>query len=70
VPEPLLFHLRSARDLADRHFAEPLDLDALAAAACVSKYHFLRCFAVWGGSRDAGQFRELAGARRAPRILW
>ncbi len=44
VPEDLLLHLRRARDLADRHYAEPLDLDALAAAAGVSKYHFLRCF--------------------------
>jgi AraC-like DNA-binding protein len=45
VPYALLVHLRRARDLADRHYAEPLDLDALAAAAAVSKYHFLRCFA-------------------------
>jgi AraC-like DNA-binding protein len=41
----LLPHLRRARDLADRHFAEPLDLGTLAAAAGVSKYHFSRCFA-------------------------
>jgi AraC-like DNA-binding protein len=45
VPEELLPHLRRARDHADRHYAEPLDLDALAARAGVSKYHFLRCFA-------------------------
>ncbi len=48
VPTPLLRHLRRARDLADRHYAEPLDLDTLAAAG-VSKYHFLRSFtAVYG----------------------
>lgn len=41
----LLKHLRRARDVADRNYAEPLDLDALARAAGVSKYHFLRCFA-------------------------
>jgi transcriptional regulator GlxA family with amidase domain len=41
----LLPHLRRARDLADRRFAEPLDLDALAGAAHLSKYHFSRCFA-------------------------
>ena len=45
VPDELLVHLRRARDLADRDYAEPLDLDALARAAGVSKYHFLRCFA-------------------------
>jgi AraC-like DNA-binding protein len=44
VVAPLLSHLRRARDLADRHYAEPLDLDALAGAARVSKYHFARCF--------------------------
>ncbi|CAM2931222.1 AraC family transcriptional regulator [Prescottella defluvii] len=44
VPESLLPHLRRARDLADRHYAEPLDLDALAASAAVSRFYFLRCF--------------------------
>ncbi|MCU1367031.1 MAG: HTH-type transcriptional regulator ArgR [Ilumatobacteraceae bacterium] len=45
VPEPLLVHLRRARDLIDRHYAEPLDLTLLASVAGVSKFHFLRCFA-------------------------
>ena len=45
VPANLLPHLRRARDLADRNYADQLDLAALAAAAAVSKYHFLRCFA-------------------------
>jgi AraC-like DNA-binding protein len=44
VPEDLLVHLRRARDLVDRHYAEPLDLQVLATSAGVSKYHFLRCF--------------------------
>jgi transcriptional regulator GlxA family with amidase domain len=45
VPVELLPHLRRARDVADRNFAEAVDLAGLAAAAGVSKYHFLRCFA-------------------------
>lgn len=53
VPEELLVHLRCARDLADRHYAEALDLDALADAAGVSKYHFLRCFAATYGKTPA-----------------
>jgi transcriptional regulator GlxA family with amidase domain len=44
-PGGLLPQLRRARDLADRHYAEPLDLNALAAAANVSKFHFTRSFA-------------------------
>ena len=48
-----MVHLRRARDLADRSYAEPLDLDALAAAAGVSKYHFLRCFTVTYGKTPA-----------------
>jgi len=44
VPVELLPHLRRARDHIDRHFEEPLDLDRLAAVACVSKYHFVRSF--------------------------
>ena len=53
VPEELLVHLRRARDLADRHYADPLDLDELAATAGVSKYHFLRCFAATYGRTPA-----------------
>lgn len=45
VPEDLLVGLRRARDRIDRDYAEPLDLDGLAAVAGLSKYHFLRCFA-------------------------
>lgn len=44
VPTALLPHLRRARDLADRSFAEPIDLGKLAAQAITSKYHFIRCF--------------------------
>jgi AraC-like DNA-binding protein len=39
-----VFHLRRARDLIDRRFAEPLDLDAMARAAGFSRYHFARGF--------------------------
>ncbi len=58
MPDSLLVHLRRARDLADRHYADPLDLDALAAAAGVSKYHFLRCFSVTYGKTPARYLTE------------
>jgi AraC-like DNA-binding protein len=58
VPDELLVHLRRARDLADRRYAEPLDLAALAAAAGVSKYHFLRCFAAVYGRTPARYVTE------------
>jgi AraC-like DNA-binding protein len=58
VPETLLVHLRRARDLADRRYAEPLDLDALASAAGVSKYHFLRCFAATYGLTPGAYLTE------------
>ena len=41
---PAVFHVRRARDLIDRHYAEPLDLDAMARAAGFSRYHFARTF--------------------------
>ena len=44
APDDVLVHLRRARDVADRDFAEPLDLEALAAEARMSKFHFLRLF--------------------------
>jgi transcriptional regulator GlxA family with amidase domain len=42
---PLARHLLRARDLADRRYAEPLDVAALARAAHVSPRHFSRSFA-------------------------
>jgi AraC-like DNA-binding protein len=41
---PLARHLLRARDLADRSFSEPLDLQALAREAHVSARHFSRSF--------------------------
>jgi AraC-like DNA-binding protein len=58
VPQDLLVHLRRARDLIDRDYAEPLDLDTLAQAANVSKYHFLRCFAATYGRTPAAYLTE------------
>jgi AraC-like DNA-binding protein len=39
-----LAHLRRARDLIDREFAEPLDVPAMARAALMSPAHFSRKF--------------------------
>jgi transcriptional regulator GlxA family with amidase domain len=50
---PTVFHLRRARDLMDRHFAEPLDLDVMAAAAGFSRYHFARTFRAAYGETPA-----------------
>ena len=41
---PLARHLLRARDLADRSYSEPLDLEALARTAHVSPRHFSRSF--------------------------
>lgn len=47
----LLPALRRARDLIDREYAEPLDLDAMAAEAGYSRFHFARAFmAAYGES--------------------
>jgi AraC-like DNA-binding protein len=46
TPEELadLAHLRRARDLIDREYAEPLDVPAMARAALMSPAHFSRKF--------------------------
>ena len=46
TPEEIanLAHLRRARDLMDREYAEPLDVPAMASAACMSPAHFSRKF--------------------------
>ena len=43
-PPETLAHLRRARDLMDRRYADPVDLDAMARAAGFSRYHFARSF--------------------------
>jgi transcriptional regulator GlxA family with amidase domain len=45
-PEELadLVHLRRARDLMDREYAQPLDVAAMASAAVMSPAHFSRKF--------------------------
>lgn len=53
APDDLLVHLRRARDHADLHYAEPLDLQALAAVAGISKYHFQRLFTATYGVSPA-----------------
>lgn len=49
----VLVHLRRARDHADRHYAEPLTLDTLAAVAGLSKFHFQRLFTATYGVSPA-----------------
>ncbi len=42
--EPALALLRRAKDRIDRDYAQPLDVDVLAAEASCSRYHFMRSF--------------------------
>ncbi|MEZ5409885.1 MAG: AraC family transcriptional regulator [Acidimicrobiales bacterium] len=58
IPERTLVQLRRARDHADRHFAQPLDLAGLAAVACLSKYHFHRLFTATYGRTPATYLQE------------
>ena len=58
APGDVLVHLRRARDHADRHYAEPLDLDALATIAGLSKFHFQRLFKATYGRTPAAYLSE------------
>ena len=58
VPDDVRLHLRRARDHADRHYAEPLDLEALAAVAGMSKYHFQRLFTATYGMSPAAHLSQ------------
>lgn len=58
APDDVLVHLRRARDHADRNFAEPLDLQTLAAVAGISKFHFQRLFAATYGRSPAAYLSE------------
>jgi AraC-like DNA-binding protein len=47
-------HLRRARDLMDAHYADPIDLDTMAAEAGFSRYHFARAFRAAYGETPGG----------------
>ena len=53
VPGDVLVHLRRARDHVDRRYAEPLDLEVMARAAGLSKFHFHRLFTATYGITPA-----------------
>jgi AraC-like DNA-binding protein len=58
VPDDARPHLRRARDHADRHYAETLDLETLAAVAGMSKYHFQRLFTATYGISPAAHVSQ------------
>lgn len=58
APGDVLVHLRRARDHADRHYTEPLDLDTLAGIAGLSKFHFQRLFKATYGRSPATYVTE------------
>ena len=53
APGDVLVHLRRARDHADAHYTDPLDLETLAAIAGLSKFHFQRQFTATYGLSPA-----------------
>lgn len=64
----LLTRLRSAKDLMDRAWSEPLDLDAVAAHAGYSRYHFVRLFRDTYGETP-GQYLSRRRIERAQDLL-
>ncbi len=56
--DAVLTQLRAARDFADLHYAEPIDLEQLAAIATLSKYHFHRLFAATYGLTPAAYLSQ------------
>lgn len=68
APADVLEHLRKARDLVDRRYATKLDLDLLAEAAGLSKYHFLRLFRSTYGVTP-GQYLSQRRLERSQELL-
>jgi AraC-like DNA-binding protein len=58
APGDVLVHLRQARDHADRHYTDPLDLEELAGIAGLSKFHFQRLFKATYGITPAAYVSE------------
>jgi len=59
----LFIHLRRAKDFADRNYAQPLDLDAMASVAGFSRFYFQRSFTAAYGLSPA----EYVSRRRIER---
>ncbi|MGH3385835.1 MAG: helix-turn-helix transcriptional regulator [Nocardioidaceae bacterium] len=68
--EALLAALRRARDLVDRHYAEPLDLDDLARAAGYSRFHFARAFRTVYGETPGRYLTRRRIERAAELLRW
>lgn len=64
----VLEHLRRARDLADQCFAGEVTVERLAAAAGLSKFHFLRLFAATYGVTP-GEYVSRRRIERAQDLL-
>ncbi|HEU4542413.1 MAG TPA: AraC family transcriptional regulator [Jiangellaceae bacterium] len=63
-----LVAVRRARDLIDREYSEPLDLDAIASAAGYSRYYFVRAFRAAYGETP-GQYLSRRRVERAQELL-
>ena len=63
-----LRQLRLAKDVMDRDWAEPIDLDAVAAHAGYSRYHFVRLFRAAYG-QTPGQYLSRRRVERAEELL-
>lgn len=63
-----LVAVRRAHDLIDRCYAEPLDLDEIAAAAGYSRFHFVRAFRAAYGETP-GRYLTRRRVERAQELL-
>jgi AraC-like DNA-binding protein len=68
APGDVLVHLRRARDHADRCYAEPLDVESLAAVAGQSNYHIQRVFSATNGLTP-GEYNSQRRIERAQDLL-
>lgn len=68
APGDVLVHLRRARDHADRHYADVVDVASLAQVAGLSKYHFLRLFKATYGVTP-GEYLSQRRIERAQDLL-
>ncbi|MDP9120087.1 MAG: helix-turn-helix transcriptional regulator, partial [Acidobacteriota bacterium] len=64
----VLERLRRVRERLDAHPGEPIDLEAMARAACFSKFHFLRLFRQAYGETPA-RYLSQARLERARTLL-
>lgn len=59
LPEYHYIQIRQSKDFMEKAYAEKIELDHIASAACMSRFHFIRLFQVIYGTTPRQYLRDI-----------